>query len=603
MNHIRNFSIIAHIDHGKSTLADRLIQRCGGLEAREMEAQVLDSMDIEKERGITIKAQTAALHYKAKDGQVYNLNLIDTPGHVDFSYEVSRSLSACEGALLVVDASQGVEAQTVANCYTALDLGVEVLPVLNKIDLPNADPDNARSEIEDVIGIDATEAIVCSAKTGLGIDDILEMVVAKIPAPKGNPNGPLRAMIIDSWFDPYVGVVMLVRVVDGRLGKGERIKMMASGATYNADNVGVFTPANQPRPSLEAGEVGYIIAGIKELQAAKVGDTVTLVKQGTGGAAATATEALPGFKEIQPQVFAGLYPTEASEYDSLRDALEKLKLNDASLHYEPEVSQALGFGFRCGFLGLLHMEIVQERLEREFDQDLITTAPSVVYEVMKNDGEVIMVENPSKMPEVGKTAEIREPIVTMHLYMPQEYVGVVMTLANQKRGVQMNMAYKGRQVVLTYEMPLAEIVLDFFDKLKSVSRGYASMDYDFKEYRAADVVKVDILLNAEKVDALSIMLHRSQSQYRGRAVVGKMREIISRQMYDVAIQAAIGANIIARETIKALRKNVLAKCYGGDISRKRKLLEKQKAGKKRMKQIGSVEVPQEAFLAILQVED
>jgi GTP-binding protein LepA len=603
MNHIRNFSIIAHIDHGKSTLADRLIQRCGGLEARDMEAQVLDSMDIEKERGITIKAQTAALQYKAKDGQVYNLNLIDTPGHVDFSYEVSRSLSACEGALLVVDASQGVEAQTVANCYTALDLGVEVLPVLNKIDLPNADPDNARSEIEDVIGIDATDAIECSAKTGLGIDDILEMVVAKVPAPKGNPNAPLRAMIIDSWFDPYVGVVMLVRVVDGRLGKGDRIKMMASGAMYNADNVGVFTPANQPRQSLEAGEVGYIIAGIKELQAAKVGDTVTLIKQGTGGAAATATEALPGFKEIQPQVFAGLYPTEASEYDSLRDALEKLKLNDASLHYEPEVSQALGFGFRCGFLGLLHMEIVQERLEREFDQDLITTAPSVVYQVMKNDGEVIMVENPSKMPDVGKMAEIREPIVTMHLYMPQEYVGVVMTLANQKRGVQMNMAYKGRQVVLTYELPLAEIVLDFFDKLKSVSRGYASMDYEFKEYRAADVVKVDILLNSEKVDALSIMLHRAQSQYRGRAVVAKMREIISRQMYDVAIQAAIGANIIARETIKALRKNVLAKCYGGDISRKKKLLEKQKAGKKRMKQVGSVEVPQEAFLAILQVED
>ena len=603
MNHIRNFSIIAHIDHGKSTLADRLIQRCGGLEERDMQAQVLDSMDIEKERGITIKAQTAALQYKAKDGQTYNLNLIDTPGHVDFSYEVSRSLSACEGALLVVDASQGVEAQTVANCYTALELNVEVLPVLNKIDLPNADPDNARSEIEDVIGIDATDAIVCSAKTGIGIDDILEMIVARVPAPKGNQDGPLRAMIIDSWFDPYVGVVMLVRVVDGRLIKGERIKMMASGAMYNADSLGVFTPANQPRPSLEAGEVGYIIAGIKELQAAKVGDTVTLIKQGSGGAAFTATKALPGFKEIQPQVFAGLYPTEASEYDSLRDALEKLKLNDASLHYEPEVSQALGFGFRCGFLGLLHMEIVQERLEREFDQDLITTAPSVVYQVMKNDGEVIMIENPSKMPDVGKMAEIREPIVTMHLYMPQEYVGVVMTLANQKRGVQMNMAYKGRQVVLTYEMPLAEIVLDFFDKLKSVSRGYASMDYEFKEYRAADVVKVDILLNGEKVDALSIMLHRAQSQYRGRAVVAKMREIISRQMFDVAIQAAIGPNVIARETIKALRKNVLAKCYGGDISRKKKLLEKQKAGKKRMKQVGSVEVPQEAFLAILQVED
>ena len=603
MNHIRNFSIIAHIDHGKSTLADRLIQRCGGLAEREMEAQVLDSMDIEKERGITIKAQTAALHYKALDGQVYNLNLIDTPGHVDFSYEVSRSLSACEGALLVVDASQGVEAQTVANCYTALDLGVEVIPVLNKMDLPNADPDNARTEIEDVIGIDATDAIPCSAKTGMGIDEILEAVVAKMPAPRGNPDGPLRAMIVDSWFDPYVGVVMLVRVVDGRLVKGERIKMMASGAMYNADNIGVFTPANEPRTSLEAGEVGYIIAGIKELQAAKVGDTVTLIKAGTGGAAATATEALPGFKEIQPQVFAGLYPTEASEYDSLRDALEKLKLNDSSLRYEPKVSQALGFGFRCGFLGLLHMEIVQERLEREFDQDLITTAPSVVYQVVRSDGEVIMVENPSKMPDVGKMSEIREPIVTVHLYMPQEYVGAVMTLAVQKRGVQMNMAYHGRQVMLTYEMPLGEIVLDFFDKLKSQSRGYASMDYEFKEYRASDVVKVDILLNGEKVDALSIIVHRTQSQYRGRAVVSKMREIISRQMFDVAIQAAIGVNIIARETIKALRKNVLAKCYGGDISRKKKLLEKQKAGKKRMKQIGSVEVPQEAFLAILQVED
>jgi len=603
MNHIRNFSIIAHIDHGKSTLADRLIQRCGGLSEREMEAQVLDSMDIEKERGITIKAQTAALKYKALDGQIYSFNLIDTPGHVDFSYEVSRSLSACEGALLVVDASQGVEAQTVANCYTALDLGVEVVPVLNKMDLPQADPDNAKSEIEDVIGIDATDAIPCSAKTGMGIDEILEAIVHKIPPPKGNPEGPLRAMIIDSWFDTYVGVVMLVRVVDGRLAKGERIKLMATGATYNADSLGVFTPANQPREALEAGDVGYIIAGIKELQAAKVGDTVTLIKTGTGGASATASQALPGFKEIQPQVFAGLYPTEANQYDSLRDALEKLELNDSSLRYEPEVSQALGFGFRCGFLGLLHMEIVQERLEREFDQDLITTAPSVVYQVVKGDGEVMMVENPSKMPDQARLQEIREPIVTVHLYMPQEYVGAVMTLANQKRGVQMNMAYHGRQVMLTYEMPLGEIVLDFFDKLKSVSRGYASMDYEFKEYRASDVVKVDILLNGERVDALSIIVHRSQSNYRGRAVVAKMREIISRQMFDVAIQAAIGANIIARETIKALRKNVLAKCYGGDISRKRKLLEKQKAGKKRMKQIGSVEVPQEAFLAILQVED
>lgn len=602
MNHIRNFSIIAHIDHGKSTLADRLIQRCGGLADRQMEAQVLDSMDIEKERGITIKAQTAALQYKAQDGQIYNLNLIDTPGHVDFSYEVSRSLSACEGALLVVDASQGVEAQTVANCYTALEQGVEVLPVLNKMDLPNADPDNARAEIEDVIGIDATDAIPCSAKTGMGIDEILEAVVAKVPPPKGNPDAPLRAMIIDSWFDSYVGVVMLVRVVDGQLKKNERIKMMATGAAYEAGSLGVFTPATEPRNALYAGEVGFVICGIKELQAAKVGDTITLERKLPNNLG-PASQALPGFKEIQPQVFAGLYPTEASEYDQLRDALEKLKLNDASLHYEPEVSQALGFGFRCGFLGLLHMEIVQERLEREFDQDLITTAPSVVYQVVKADGEVVMVENPSKMPDQGRLVEVREPIVTVHLYMPQDYVGPVMTLANQKRGVQMNMAYHGRQVMLTYEMPLGEIVLDFFDKLKSVSRGYASMDYEFKEYRTSDVVKVDILLNGEKVDALSIIVHRSQSLYRGRAVVSKMREIISRQMYDVAIQAAIGANIIARETIKALRKNVLAKCYGGDVSRKRKLLEKQKAGKKRMKQIGSVEVPQEAFLAILQVED
>ena len=602
MNHIRNFSIIAHIDHGKSTLADRLIQRCGGLSDREMEAQVLDSMDIEKERGITIKAQTASLRYKAKNGEIYNLNLIDTPGHVDFSYEVSRSLSACEGALLVVDASQGVEAQTVANCYTALDLGVEVVPVLNKMDLASADPENAKTEIEDVIGIDASDAIPCSAKTGMGVDEILEAVVAKIPPPQGNPDAPLRAMIVDSWFDTYVGVVMLVRVVDGRLAKGERFKMMATNAVYNADSLGVFTPANESRESLEAGEVGYIIAGIKELQAAKVGDTITLEKKLPNNLG-PAEQALPGFKEIQPQVFAGLYPTEANQYDALRDALEKLKLNDSSLRYEPEVSQALGFGFRCGFLGLLHMEIVQERLEREFDQDLITTAPSVVYEVLRADGEVIMVENPSKMPEASKMEEIREPIVTVHLYMPQDYVGAVMTLANQKRGVQLNMAYHGRQVMLTYEMPLGEIVLDFFDKLKSVSRGYASMDYEFKEYRASDVVKVDILLNGERVDALSIIVHRSQSQYRGRAVVSKMREIISRQMFDLAIQAAIGANIISRETIKALRKNVLAKCYGGDISRKRKLLEKQKAGKKRMKQIGSVEVPQEAFLAILQVED
>jgi GTP-binding protein LepA len=602
MDHIRNFSIIAHIDHGKSTLADRLIQRCGGLSDREMEEQVLDSMDIERERGITIKAQTAALNYTARDGKTYNLNLIDTPGHVDFSYEVSRSLSACEGALLVVDASQGVEAQTVANCYTALDLHVEVVPVLNKMDLPQADPEAAKAEIEDVIGIDASHAIPCSAKTGEGIEDILEAVIQRMPAPRGQPEGPPRAMIIDSWFDNYVGVVMLVRVVDGLLRKGDRIRLMATNSVYPLEQLGVFTPKSEARDELRAGEVGFLIAGIKELQAAKVGDTVTLEKKLPNNAG-PASQPLPGFKEIQPQVFAGLYPTEASEYDSLRDALEKLKLNDSSLRYEPEVSQALGFGFRCGFLGLLHMEIVQERLEREFDQDLVTTAPSVVYEVELNDGEVIKVENPSKMPDLGRIREIREPIVTVQLYMPQDSVGPVMTLANQKRGVQMNMAYHGKQVHLTYELPLAEIVLDFFDKLKSVSRGYASMDYEFKEYRAADVVKVDILINGDKVDPLAMMIHRAQSQYRGRAVAAKMRQQIPRQMYDVAIQAAIGANIIAREDIKALRKNVLAKCYGGDITRKRKLLEKQKAGKKRMKQIGTVEVPQEAFLAILQVED
>ena len=602
MDQIRNFSIIAHIDHGKSTLADRLIQRCGGLAERQMQSQVLDSMEIEKERGITIKAQTAALQYTARDGRVYHLNLIDTPGHVDFSYEVSRSLSACEGALLVVDASQGVEAQTVANCYTALELGVEVLPVLNKIDLPQADPENAKAEIEDVIGIDASEAIAISAKTGIGIDEVLELIVARVPPPRGQPVAPLRAMIIDSWFDAYVGVVMLVRVVDGELRKGERFRMMATDAVYDANQLGVFTPAPQPREQLRAGEVGYIIAGIKELKAAKVGDTITLEKKLPNNLG-PAREPLPGFKEVQPQVFAGLYPTESNQYDQLRDSLEKLQLNDASLHFEPEVSQALGFGFRCGFLGLLHMEIVQERLEREFDQDLITTAPSVVYQVEQADGEVVLVENPSKMPDPDRIQEIREPIVAVHLFMPQDYVGPVMTLCNQKRGVQMNMTYHGRQVMLTYELPLGEIVLDFFDRLKSVSRGYASMDYEFREYRASDVVKVDILLNGERVDALSIIVHRSQAQTRGRAVVAKMREIISRQQFDVAIQAAIGAHIIARENIKALRKNVLAKCYGGDITRKRKLLEKQKAGKKRMKQIGSVEVPQEAFLAILQVEE
>ncbi|MFC6311087.1 elongation factor 4 [Paraburkholderia dipogonis] len=596
MDHIRNFSIIAHIDHGKSTLADRIIQICGGLSDREMESQVLDSMDLERERGITIKAQTAALTYKARNGQVYNLNMIDTPGHVDFSYEVSRSLSACEGALLVVDASQGVEAQTVANCYTAIELGVDVIPVLNKIDLPAANPENAIAEIEDVIGIDATDATHCSAKTGLGVEDVLEALIAKVPPPQGDPEAPLQALIIDSWFDNYVGVVMLVRIVNGTLRPKDKIRMMATGAQYPVEHVGVFTPKSKNLESLSAGQVGFIIAGIKELAAAKVGDTVTLVNR-------PAPEPLPGFKEVKPQVFAGLYPVEANQYDALRDSLEKLKLNDASLMYEPEVSQALGFGFRCGFLGLLHMEIVQERLEREFDMDLITTAPTVVYEVLQRDGTTIMVENPAKMPEPSKIEEVREPIVTVNLYMPQDYVGSVITLCTQKRGTQINMQYHGRQVQLTYEIPMGEVVLDFFDRLKSISRGYASMDYEFKEYRAADVVKVDMLINGDKVDALSVIVHRSQSQYRGREVASKMRELIPRQMYDVAIQATIGANIIARENIKALRKNVLAKCYGGDISRKKKLLEKQKAGKKRMKQVGSVEIPQEAFLAILRVED
>ncbi len=596
MQHIRNFSIIAHIDHGKSTLADRLIQRCGGLAAREMSAQVLDSMDIERERGITIKAQTAALEYKAQDGKVYNLNLIDTPGHVDFSYEVSRSLSACEGALLVVDASQGVEAQTVANCYTAIDLGVEVLAVLNKMDLPQADPEGARQEVEDVIGIDASDAVLASAKTGMGIDEILEAIVARVPSPEGDPEAALQALIIDSWFDNYVGVVMLVRIVNGVLRPKDKILLMASGATHLCEQTGVFTPKSQPRAQLSAGEVGFIIAGIKELAHAKVGDTITL-------AGKPAAAPLPGFKEVQPQVFAGLYPVESSEYDQLRDSLEKLKLNDAALMFEPEVSQALGFGFRCGFLGLLHMEIVQERLEREFDMDIITTAPSVVYEVVERDGTVLTIESPSRMPEVGKIAEIREPIVKVTLFMPQEYVGPVMTLCNNKRGNQINMTYHGRQVHLTYEIPLAEIVLDFFDRLKSVSRGYASMDYEFLEYRPADVVKVDLLINGDRVDALAMIVHRSNARYRARDVVSRMRALIPRQMYDVAIQAAIGAEVIARENVKALRKNVLAKCYGGDISRKKKLLEKQKAGKKRMKQVGTVEIPQEAFLAILQVED
>jgi GTP-binding protein LepA len=596
MNHIRNFSIIAHIDHGKSTLADRIIERCGGLSSREMESQVLDSMELERERGITIKAQTAALTYKARDGQIYYLNLIDTPGHVDFSYEVSRSLSACEGALLVVDASQGVEAQTVANCYTAIDLGVEVYPVLNKIDLPSADPDRVMDEIEDIIGIEAHDAVRCSAKTGVGIDDVIETVVARVPAPKGDVAAPLKALIIDSWFDNYVGVVMLVRVVDGVLKPKDKILLMATGAQHLCEQVGVFAPKSQPRAELKAGEVGFVIAGIKELKSAKVGDTITLQDR-------SANEALPGFKEIKPQVFAGLYPVESNQYDGLRDALTKLQLNDASLRFEPETSQALGFGFRCGFLGLLHMEIVQERLEREFDQELITTAPTVIYQVQMMDATVIEIENPSRLPELSKINEIREPIITATMMMPQEYVGSVIILCNQKRGVQVDMQYHGRQVVLTYEMPMNEVVMDFFDKLKTVSRGYASLDYEFKEYRASDLVKLDILINGDKVDALSLIVHRANSQYRGRELAAKMRELIPRQMFDVAVQAAIGANIIARENVKALRKNVLAKCYGGDISRKRKLLEKQKAGKKRMKQVGSVEIPQEAFLAILQVGD
>ncbi len=596
MDNIRNFSIIAHIDHGKSTLADRLIEHCGGLSSREMSEQVLDSMDLERERGITIKAQTASLKYKARDGKVYELNLIDTPGHVDFSYEVSRSLSACEGALLVVDATQGVEAQTVANCYTAIDLGVSVVPVLNKMDLNSANPDAAKEEIEDVIGIDATDAVLCSAKTGMGIEDILERVVTDVPPPKGDENAPLQALIIDSWFDNYVGIVTLVRVINGVIRPKDKVMLMATGATHLVEQVGVFTPKAKERDCLKPGEVGFVVSGIKELKDARVGDTIT-------GAVNPASEPLPGFKEVKPQVFAGLYPVESNQYDALREALLKLQLNDAALKFEPEVSQALGFGFRAGFLGLLHMDIVQERLEREYDMDLITTAPSVVYEVLMTNGEVVRVENPSKLPPVDKIAEIREPIDTVTIFVPNDYVGTVMKLCQEKRGIQINMAYHGRQVHLTYELPLAEIVLDFFDRMKSITRGYASMDYEFKEYRASDVVKVDMLINGDRVDALSSIVHRTNAVSRGRDIVTRLRSLIPRQMYDVAIQAAIGGNIIARENVKALRKNVLAKCYGGDITRKKKLLEKQKAGKKRMKQVGSVEIPQEAFLAILQVDD
>jgi GTP-binding protein LepA len=595
MQQIRNFSIIAHIDHGKSTLADRIIQQCGGLSDREMESQVLDSMDLERERGITIKAQTAALSYQARDGQKYQLNLIDTPGHVDFSYEVSRSLSACEGAVLVVDASQGVEAQTVANCYTAIEQGIEVIPVLNKIDLSSAEPERVIEEIEEVIGIPAQDAIRASAKTGEGVGDILEAVVARIPPPTGSVDAPLKALIIDSWFDNYVGVIILVRVVDGVLKPKDKILLMSTQISYQCEQVGVFTPHSAARKSLSAGEVGFVIAGIKELTGARVGDTLTTL-------ARPAVKALPGFKEIKPQVFAGLYPVEANDYEAFRDALEKLQLNDASLRYEPETSQALGFGFRCGFLGLLHMDIVQERLEREYGINLITTAPTVVYQVLMRDESVIDVENPSRLPDLSKIQEIREPFITATILMPQEYVGPVMTLCNNKRGVQKNMQYMGHQVMMTYELPLNEVVLDFFDKLKSVSRGYASLDYDFKEFRADDLCKLDVLINGERVDALSLIVHRANALSRGRDIVSRMRKLIPRQMFDVAVQAAIGSQILARENVKALRKNVLAKCYGGDITRKKKLLEKQKAGKRRMKQVGTVEIPQEAFLAILQVD-
>jgi GTP-binding protein LepA len=594
--HIRNFSIIAHIDHGKSTLADRFIQFCGGLEAREMQAQVLDSMDIERERGITIKAQTVALNYKAKDGQVYRLNLIDTPGHVDFSYEVSRSLTACEGALLVVDASQGVQAQTVANCYTASELNLLILPVLNKIDLPQADHERVIKEIEDIIGIDATHALTCSAKTGVGIPEILEAVIEHIPAPKGDAEAPLQALIIDSWFDNYLGTVVLVRVMQGTLTPKQKIRLMATGDEFPVDQVGVFTPKRTPTESLGVGEVGFIIAGIKDVRSARVGDTVTRADK-------PAAKPLPGFKEIKPRVFAGLYPVEASDYEAFRDALQKLTLNDASLHYEPETSQALGFGYRCGFLGMLHMEIIQERLEREYNLNLITTAPTVVYEVLTVKGEVLQVENPAKLPDPTLIQEIREPIIRANILLPSEYIGPVIALCVEKRGIQKNMLYVGRQVMLTYEMPLGEVVMDFFDRLKSVSRGYASLDYDFLEFRPTDVIKLEVLINGDRVDALSSMVHRAQAQYRGRDLVTRLRGLIPRQMFDVAIQAAIGSHIIARETVKALRKNVIAKCYGGDISRKRKLLEKQKEGKKRMKQVGSVEIPQEAFLAVLRTDE
>lgn len=594
MKNICNFSIIAHIDHGKSTLSDRLIQTCGGLSDREMEAQVLDSMDLERERGITIKAQSVTLNYKAKDGETYQLNFIDTPGHVDFSYEVSRSLAACEGALLVVDAGQGVEAQTLANCYTAIEMDLEVVPILNKIDLPAADPERVAEEIEDIVGIDAMEAVRCSAKTGVGIEDVLEEIVAKIPAPEGDPNAPLQALIIDSWFDNYLGVVSLVRIKNGVLRKGDKIKVMSTGQTYNVDRLGIFTPKQEDSTVLECGEVGWVVCAIKDILGAPVGDTLTHQHN-------SAAEVLPGFKKVKPQVYAGLFPVSSDDYEAFRDALGKLSLNDASLFYEPETSTALGFGFRCGFLGLLHMEIIQERLEREYDLDLITTAPTVIYEVQLTNGEVVYVDSPAKLPPLNNIAEIREPIAECNMLVPQEYLGNVITLCVEKRGVQTNMVYHGNQIALTYEIPMGEVVLDFFDRLKSTSRGYASLDYGFKRFQAADMVRVDIMINSERVDALALIVHKDNSQYRGRELVEKMRELIPRQQFDIAIQAAIGNHIIARSTVKQLRKNVLAKCYGGDVSRKKKLLQKQKEGKKRMKSLGNVEVPQEAFLAILHV--
>jgi GTP-binding protein LepA len=594
MNNIRNFSIIAHIDHGKSTIADRFIQVCGGLSAREMSAQVLDSMDIEKERGITIKAQCVSLDYKARNGETYHLNFIDTPGHVDFSYEVSRSLAACDGALLVVDAAQGVEAQSVANCYTAIELGLEVVPVLNKIDLPSAEPDQVAQEIEDIIGVDAMDAVQCSAKTGLGIEDLLEALVKRIPAPTGDPEGPLQALIIDSWFDSYVGVISLVRIMQGSVKKRDKIKVMSTGQEYQVEQIGIFTPKRVAKTALFCGEVGYVISGVKNIDGAPVGDTLTHVHHG-------ATEMLPGFKSATPQVYAGLFPVSSEDFESFRDALGKLRLNDASLFFEPENSQALGFGFRCGFLGLLHMEIIQERLEREYDLDLITTAPTVIFEVVTGKGDLIKIENPAMLPEPNMIDEVREPIVMADILVPQEHLGAVIALCIEKRGVQKTMQYMGKQVALSYELPMNEVVIDFFDRIKSVSRGYASLDYHFIRFQQADLVKLDVMINSERVDALSMIVHREQSVSRGRDLVEKMKELIPRQMFDIAIQAAIGGNIIARSTVKAMRKNVIAKCYGGDVSRKRKLLDKQKKGKKRMKSIGKVDVPQEAFLAVLQL--